>query len=84
MILPKKQAEQIVKQGKGKREAIIKILQGRDFPVHDTIFSLKTSDMDLRVYNSDGTMTRIARKGNKPVSVSVEPVERGAFSTEEE
>lgn len=84
MFLTRKQAEQIVKQGRGNRQTITKILQSMDFPVHDAIFSTKTSDMDLRVYNSDRTMTRITRQGNNPISVTIEPVVKGTFLVEED
>lgn len=80
MILTRKQAERVVKQGKFKKDAIIKILRSMDFPVFDMNGLKKSGNTDLMIYNTNGTVTRIVKDGSIGLSVRIEtPVKSSIF-----
>ena len=71
MILTKKQAMQIAKQG-GNAVRITDILRKMEFHVMNCSDSNKPSSVDIEVINTDGTVTRIEKNAcADPFSVSV-------------
>ncbi len=65
MILTRKQAERIVKQGRSDKKAIIRILRGEGVAVIDKTDPNNPKMVDLAVQNSDKTKTRICANGGK-------------------
>lgn len=71
MILTKKQAEQIVRQGKNDKDKIVRILRSRDFTVFDSTGPGDRKSVALQVFNTDGTVTRIVSVGRCQLNVLV-------------
>ena len=79
MTLTKRQAEQVIKQGRFKKEAIIKILRDMDFQVFDAVDPKRPFDTELIIFNSNGTATRIIRDGAIGLTVRIDKMDAETY-----
>lgn len=84
MILTRRQAVRIAKQGKDRKDAVVKILRDLDFPVLVVRNPDNPFNVELRIYNSDRTMTKMLKTGNRIFLVGVEKMSKDLFAGEEE
>lgn len=69
MVLDREMAELIVHATSGRKDRILKNLKELGFEIEDA--SEESGLMNLRIRNSDGTMTRIYGKGRKELKVQI-------------